>query len=60
MVYKWIPSTMEINELDNDNGMTMETSIELNKGALHLNSRDLGLGKLAINFITRIKKFATT
>ena len=34
------------------------TSNVLNKGALHLNPR--GLGKLAINFIRRIKKFATT
>ena len=34
------------------------TSNELNKGGLHLNLR--GLGKLAINFITRSKKFVTT
>ena len=34
------------------------TSNELNKGGLHLNQR--GLGKLAINFIRKIKKFATT
>ena len=34
------------------------TSNELNNGGLHLNPRDLG--KLAINFIRRIKKFATT
>ena len=39
-----------------DNGNI--TSNELNKGGLHLNPR--GLGKLAINFIRRIKKFATT
>ena len=34
------------------------TSNELNKGGLHLNPR--GSGKLVINFIWRIKKFATT
>ena len=34
------------------------TSNELSKGGLHLNSR--GWGKLAINFIRRIKKFVTT
>ena len=34
------------------------TSNELNKGGSHLNPR--GLGRLAINFIRRIKKFATT
>ena len=34
------------------------TSNELNKGRLHLNPR--GLGKLATNFIRRIKKFKTT
>ena len=34
------------------------TSNELNKGRLHLNPR--GLGKLAINFIRAVKKFATT
>ena len=39
-----------------DNGSI--TSNKLNKGGLHLNSR--GLGKLSINFIRRIKKFATT
>ena len=39
-----------------DNGNI--TSNELNKGGLHLNLR--GLGKLAINFITRSKKFVTT
>ena len=39
-----------------DNGNI--TSNELNKGGLHLNLRDLG--KLAINFITRSKKFVTT
>ena len=38
-----------------DNGNI--TSNKLNKGGLHLNPR--GLGKLAINFIRRIKKFAT-
>ena len=49
----------------NEHGLQMDiidngniTSNELNKGGLHLNSR--GLGKLAINFIRRIKKFATT
>ena len=31
---------------------------ELNEGGLHLNLR--GLGKLAINFIRRIKKIVTT
>ena len=39
-----------------DNGNI--TSNKLNKGGLHLNPR--GLGKLAINFIRRIKKFSTT
>ena len=39
-----------------DNGNV--TSNELNKGGLHLNPR--GLGKLAISFIRRIKKFVTT
>ena len=39
-----------------DNGNI--TSNELNKGGLNLNPR--GLGKLAINFIRRIKEFATT
>ena len=34
------------------------TSHKLNKGRLHLIQRSLG--KLAINFIRRIKKFATT
>ena len=34
------------------------TSNKLNRGGLHLNPR--GLGKLAINFIRRIKKFVTT
>ena len=34
------------------------TSNKLNKGRLHLNPR--GVGKLAINFIRRIKKFAKT
>ena len=31
---------------------------QLNKGGLHFNPR--GLGKLAINFIRRIKKLVTT
>ena len=39
-------------------GLQMITSNDLNKRWLHLNPR--GLGKLAINFIRRIKKFATT
>ena len=39
-----------------DNGNV--SSNELNKGVLHLNPR--GLGKLAIIFIRRIKKFLTT
>ena len=39
-----------------DNGNI--TSNEPNKGGLHLNLR--GLGKLAINFIRRNKKFTTT
>ena len=39
----------------NDNGNI--TSNELDKGGLHLNPR--GLGKLAFNFIRRIKKLAT-
>ena len=34
------------------------SSDKLNKGGLHLNPR--GLGKLAINFIRKIKKIATT
>ena len=45
---------LQINIIDNGN----ITSNELNKGGLHLNPR--GLGKLAINFIRRIKKFVTT
>ena len=47
------------------NGLQMDfinngniTSNELKKGGLKLNPRDLG--KLAINFIRRIKKFVTT
>ena len=43
-----------MNIIDNGN----ITSNELNKGGLHLSPR--GLGKLVINFIRRIKKFATT
>ena len=39
-----------------DNGKI--TSNELNKGGLHLNPR--GLGKLSVNFLRRIKKFAMT
>ena len=35
-----------------------KASNELSKGGLHLNPR--GLGKLAISFIERIKKFAAT
>ena len=35
-----------------------KASNELSKEGLHLNPR--GLGKLAISFIERIKKFATT
>ena len=45
---------LQMDIIDNGN----ITSNELNKGGLHLNPR--GLGKLAINFIRRIKKFATT
>ena len=45
---------LQMDIIDNGN----ITSNELNKGALHLNPRDLG--KLAINFIRSIKKFATT
>ena len=45
---------LQIDIIDNEN----ITSNELNKGGLHLNPR--GLGKLAINFIMRIKKLATT
>ena len=40
--------------IDNEN----ITSNEINKGGLNLNPR--GLGKLAINFISRIKKFEMT
>ena len=45
---------LQMDIIDNGN----ITSNELNKGGLHLNPR--GLGKLAINFIRTIKKFATT
>ena len=45
---------LQMDLIDNGN----ITSNELNKGGLHLNPR--GLGKLAINFIRGIKKFATT
>ena len=45
---------LQMDIIDNGN----ITSNELNKGGLHLNPR--GLGKLAINFIRRIKKFVTT
>ena len=58
MVYKWMSSThlhgLQMDVIDNRN----ITSNELSKGGLHLNSR--GWGKLAINFIRRIKKFVTT
>ena len=43
---------LKLDIIDNGN----KTSNELNKGRLLLTSR--GLGKLAINFIKRIKKFA--
>ena len=39
----------------NNGNITLD---ELNKGGLHLNLR--GLGKLAINFVRRIKKIVTT
>ena len=45
---------LQMDIIDNGN----ITSNELNKGGLHLNPR--GLGKLAIIFIRRIKKFLTT
>ena len=45
---------LQMDIIDNGN----ITSNELNKGGLHLNPR--GLGNLAINFLRRIKKFATT
>ena len=45
---------LQMDFMDNGN----ITSNELNKGGLDLNPR--GLGKLAINFIRRIKKFVTT
>ena len=45
---------LQMDIIDNGN----ITSTELNKGGLHLNPR--GLGKLAVKFIRRIKKFATT
>ena len=44
---------LQMDIIDNGN----ITSTELKKG-LHLNPR--GLGKLAVKFIRRIKKFATT
>ena len=44
---------LQMDIIDNGN----ITSNELNKEGLHLNPR--GLGKPAINFIRRIKKFAT-
>ena len=45
---------LQMDVIDNAN----ITSNELNKGGLHLNTR--GLGKLAFNFVRRIKKFLTT
>ena len=45
---------LQMDVIDNGN-ITLD---ELNKGGLHLNLR--GLGKLAINFIRRIKKIVTT
>ena len=45
---------LQMDIIDNGN----INSNELNKGGLHLNPR--GLGKLAISFIRRSKKFATT
>ena len=45
---------LQMDIIDNGN----ITSNELNKGKLLLNPRSLG--KLAINFIRRIKKFTTT
>ena len=45
---------LQMDIIDNGN----ITSNELNEGGLHLNPR--GLGKLAINFISRIKKIVTT
>ena len=44
---------LQMDIIDNGN----MTSNELNKGGLHLNPR--ALGKLAVNFIRRIKKFVT-
>ena len=45
---------LQMDIIDNGN----ITSNELDEGGLHLNPR--GLGKLAINFISRIKKIVTT
>ena len=45
---------LQMDIIDNGN----ITSNELNEGGLHLNPR--GFGKLAINFISRIKKIVTT
>ena len=45
---------LQMDVIDNGN----ITSNELSKGGLYLTSR--GWGKLAINFIRRIKKFVTT
>ena len=45
---------LQMDIIDNGN----ITSNELNEGGLHLNPR--GSGKLAINFISRIKKIVTT
>ena len=45
---------LEMHIIDNGN----ITSNELNKGGLHLNPRVLGI--LAINFMRRIKKLAST
>ena len=45
---------LQMDVIDNGN----INSNEVNRGRLHLNSR--GFGKLAINFIRRIKKFVKT
>ena len=45
---------LQMDVIDNGN----INSNELNRGGLHLHSRDFG--KVAINFIKRIKKFVTT
>ena len=45
---------LQMDIIDNGN----ITSNELDEGGLHLNPR--GLGKLAINFVSRIKKIVTT